>query len=105
MSNQKHTPGPWEFVASGEYGYSVLWNPETRDEILATGGINDGDSPITWMGEELTDANRRLIEAAPDMFAALDRLARLGNGFEYGNSEGNIIAQAAILKALTGGAE
>lgn len=51
------------------------------------------------------DANARLMAAAPDMFAALDRLARLGNGFEYGNSEGNLIAQAAMLKALTGGGE
>lgn len=72
MSN--FTKGPWEFVASGEYGYSVLWNPETRDEILVTGGINDGDSPITWMGEELTDANRYLIESAPMLYEALQNL-------------------------------
>lgn len=96
----RHTPAPWEFVPSPEYGFSTLWNPETREEVLVTGGVNDGDEPITWMGEELSEANKRLIEATPIMFAALDRLARLGNGFEYGNSEGNRIAQAAIAKAL-----
>lgn len=46
------------------YGYSVLWVPETRAEILVTGGRNDGDDPITWMGEELSDADREFIEAA-----------------------------------------
>lgn len=30
------------------------------------------------------------------MFYALDRLARLGNGELFGNSDGNIIAQKAI---------
>lgn len=79
MSN--FTKGPWEFVASGEYGYSVLWNPESRDEILVTGGINDGDSPITWMGEELRDANRSLIEAAPDLYESL-KAVEWGNKFK-----------------------
>lgn len=30
---------------------------------------------------------------------ALEKLARLGNGDQYGNSEGNMIAQAALAKA------
>ena len=37
--------------------------------------------------------------AAPDLLAALEKLARLGNGDHYGNSEGNMIARAAIAKA------
>lgn len=49
-----------------------------------------------------TEANARLIAAAPELLEALEKLARLGNGEHYGNSEGNMIARAAIAKA-TGG--
>jgi hypothetical protein len=75
--SQQHTPGPWKFETSGWYGYSTLWNPDTRQEVLVTSGRNDGDSPITWMGEELSDADRALIEAAPDLLAALEQLSVL----------------------------
>ena len=33
-----------------------------------------------------------------ELVAELERLARLGNGDQYGNSEGNRIAQAALAK-------
>lgn len=49
-------------------------------------------------GEAECEAIARLFQHAPNMLEALDKLARLGNGFEYGNSEGNLIAQAAIAK-------
>ncbi len=71
MRDNTFTPGPWEWEASGHYGYSVLWNPEKREEVINTGGINDGDTPITWMGEEMTEQNKNLIAAAPDMYDAL----------------------------------
>ncbi len=63
------TSAPWEWVEY-EYGYSVLWNPNTGEEILVADGVNDGDSPIVWMGEQLSEADRNLIKAAPDMFLA-----------------------------------
>ena len=34
-----------------------------------------------------------------ELEAALDKLARLGNGPDYGNSDGNVIAQKALAKA------
>jgi len=37
-----------------------------------------------------------------ELIVALEKLARLGNGEHYGNSDGNLIAQKAIAKA-TGG--
>lgn len=67
------TPGPWEWVSFND-GYSALWNPETREEVLVTGGLNDGDEPITWMGEELTDENKARIAAAPETAAERDAL-------------------------------
>ena len=42
---------------------------------------------------------RRLHEVNQELLAALEKLARLGNGEHYGNSEGNTIARAAIAKA------
>jgi hypothetical protein len=41
----------------------------------------------------------RLICAAPDMLEALEKLARLGNGDQYGTSIGNRIAIDALRKA------
>tara|TARA_R110000822_G_scaffold296527_1_gene418966 strand:+ start:360 stop:701 length:342 start_codon:yes stop_codon:yes gene_type:complete len=63
----KHTEGPWVWVKSRDYGYTALINPDTGVEVLTTGGINDGDDPITWMGEEMTDDDLALIAAAPDL--------------------------------------
>ena len=42
---------------------------------------------------------RRLHEVNAELLEALEKLARLGNGERYGNSEGNVIARAAIAKA------
>ena len=71
-----YTPGPWEFSLSGHYGYSTLWNPATRKEVLTTGGFNDGDYPIVWMGEEASEADLALICAAPDLLEALKEVVR-----------------------------
>lgn len=45
---------------------------------------------------------RRLQAVNADLLETLEKLARLGNGEHYGNSDGNMIARAAIAKA-TGG--
>ena len=41
---------------------------------------------------------RRLHEVNQELLSALEKLARLGNGERYGNSDGNMIARAAIAK-------
>jgi hypothetical protein len=41
---------------------------------------------------------RRLYESNQELIAALEKLARLGNGDHYGNSDGNMIAREAIAK-------
>lgn len=68
-----HTPGPWVWEPNG-YGYSALWNAETRAEVLVPSGFNDGDSPVTWMGEEMSEADARLIAASPKTLEALEAL-------------------------------
>ena len=42
---------------------------------------------------------RRLHEVNEDLLKTMRQLACLGNGDQYGNSDGNIIAQAALNKA------
>ena len=42
---------------------------------------------------------RRLHEVNAELVEALEKLARLGNGDQYGNSIGNEIAQEALRKA------
>ena len=68
-----HTPAPWEWVEY-EYGFSVLWNPDTKEEIVDVSGVNEGDYPLVWMGEQLNDADRLLMQASPDMFEALGNI-------------------------------
>jgi len=93
----EHTPGPWEWVDGPEYGYSALWNPETHNEVLTADGFNDGDRPITWMGEDLTLADKVLITAAPDMLSLLKQLVEL-DWFEDSASMQDLVAEV-IAKA------
>ena len=51
-------------------------------------------SPIWEASQEL----RRLHESNTELLETLEKLARLGNGERYGNSEGNVIARAAVIK-------
>ncbi len=74
----------WEFVDNGEhYGFSCLVD-QNGDDILVPDGQNDGDFPVCWMGEEMSDHVRRLIEVSPDLLALCQHVERelheLGNG-------------------------
>ena len=46
-----------------------------------------------------TDELRRLHEVNQELLKTMRQLACLGNGDNYGNSDGNIIAQVALNKA------
>ncbi len=98
-----HTPGPWKLWEFDEHlGYDCM-----------TGGIRSGPAVLDGSdygqkrcAEIDPDAKARmladaaLIAAAPDMLAALEKLARLGNEPHYGNSIGNQIARDAISAAM-----
>lgn len=45
------------------------------------------------------DELRRLHEVSEELLKTMRQLACLGNGDQYGNSDGNIIAQVALNKA------
>ena len=62
------------------------WLDETETEYL---------EPLNHVAAEL----RRLHALNQELLEALQKLAKLGNGDRYGNSDGNMIARAAIAKA------
>ena len=62
-------------------------------DLYATG--DDHQRDIEQAAAEL----RRLHEVNQELLETLEKLARLGNGERYGNSEGNVIARTAINKA------
>lgn len=78
-----HTPGPWTLSRWKIIG--------ADNSIVAT--IVPWDSSGVRR-EDLENA--KLIEAAPRMYEALRKLARLGNEPHYGNSIGNQIARDAL---------
>lgn len=73
MTEQKHTPGPWNFQPCDEYAYSFEVLCE-KDYYIAT--THDG-----VRGDSNAGANARLIAAAPDLLEAL-RLAVRQNSLD-----------------------
>jgi len=77
-----HTPGPWEWATDRfRGGYSGLFGPSDVP-IIVPQCANEGDTGAAWFDtsgdagdESITDANARLIAAAPDMYAVLKELA------------------------------
>jgi hypothetical protein len=71
----KHTPGPWEFIdASSSYRHQLkpVCIIQSGDKQVATFSWND-NSP--WFPtKEQSQANARLIAAAPELLAAIQSL-------------------------------
>ena len=84
--NTKHTPGPWKFMERG------LLVKSDESEVVGT-----------FHKANKNEANARLIAAAPELLAALERVAALDNGFGVvtGLPLVNAVmdARAAIAKA------
>ena len=70
----EHTPGPWTVRADrGRYGTFQI-NPFAKEERAH---LTKQPNAITLRGQKVQferEANRRLIEAAPDLLAALEWL-------------------------------
>jgi hypothetical protein len=83
MTETKFTPGPWRWYESSEYGYASL---ESNDRVvLESGGMNEGDFPITWMGEEMTAADAALIATAPELYPMTAELLEIARRYESGD--------------------
>lgn len=98
--NTRHTPGPWtaveKFGVFGSVKGGVIreyTNGTSQDQLFMVCSVHDDNG-----GNEATNANARLISAAPDLLEALKGLLLFPN-----NPRENLKARAAIAKA-TGGA-
>lgn len=100
----KHTPGPWRATRDG------------LDGMLDTGGVTTGfdvmaseigsEEPLCVAADVRSEADARLIAAAPDLLDACEAaVEELGDDENYvgdhGESEANILAdlRAALRKA------
>jgi hypothetical protein len=119
----KHTPGPWivrdqlhpykdgskAHIERGIYTQNI--HPQLKDHLpvvcMSIGIGMDGEKAVSFV--HIEEANARLIAAAPDLLAALNRILPFAedNCFQYGGNadedEDIVFARAAIAKA-TGGA-
>lgn len=102
MQTLAHTPGPWNISGAGMDRLIYSDSDQAWDLAIVRCGGNDRQ----------TEANARLIAAAPDLLAALEALLRNGMGGvtcdpaatycpEY-SGEVLIAARAAIAKAKGG---
>ena len=86
-----HTPGPWTYVRNPENTRWVI-DSEPNHAIACTAGH-----------ECANEANARLIAAAPELLAALHKIADLGTcGGRGGFQKALDIAVSAICKATRG---
>jgi hypothetical protein len=74
-----HTPGPWDFAGGTGGGLEIV-----RERAHGAGTIARVEQ---WNDAPRTEANARLISAAPDLLAALTatvlRVIKLGRGMHY----------------------
>lgn len=95
-----HTPGPWYIDRTGEhygqrpYGIRAGERGLTRRNIVNWGGFAAPASPET-------EANARLIAAAPDLLEALTRLVETARPDCPAGAVAFEAARAAIAKATT----
>lgn len=68
--------------------------PKTKEGVFCI--CNTGSSAVCPIHGKLIHDYQQLRAQNEVMREALDKLARLGNGSEFGNSTGNCIAQAAL---------
>jgi hypothetical protein len=109
MSNNQHTPGPWEIdgneiFAEGDYFVARVnanqYTPNT-DKRKAVTSRN-------WSMAAQDEANARLIAAAPDLLNALRGLIAAYGGDRDYSAEDNVNSYEsaiALIDRIEGGAE
>lgn len=106
MTAAKHTPGPWHWPHDSNALCPV--NPDYK--VSAVSQILYADGGHGFLGRSNSDtlaeleADRRLIAAAPDLLAALERLLLSGDVRDAAEKSALTQARAAIAKATGGDA-
>lgn len=87
-----HTPGPWRIVRNKMSPRQIVNDANT----ISVAQIHGGE------GEEITDANARLIAAAPETAAERDRLRKALEFYaDYGNHEVEEIGPGQHVSTVT----
>ncbi|RSE88621.1 hypothetical protein [Achromobacter denitrificans] len=94
MSAQ-HTPGPWEI--DGEYVQQAGQTAVAVCDVLNMDKAGDKG----WYSGPVTQANKRLISAAPELLEALEALLGMDVAYQRGPRVEAAVAigRAAIVKA------
>ena len=100
MSDTKFTPGPWAWSEDKwNGGWSGLY-AEDGAPVVVPQCRNDGDDGAAWFAtvddadeEGLTDTDRALIAAAPELYEAL-RCLSTGEGLPPGATVEALLAKA-----------
>jgi hypothetical protein len=94
----KHTPGPWEY----RKGYDNIANADIRGEGIA-GTIRDTDTGWNiariWETGKRTEANAKLIAAAPELLEACREAQELIKKFSK-DATGREFTSFAIEQAI-----
>lgn len=102
----KHTPGPWKVIKSEMHGEPMLYvgTPQSTTDFTL-GGLEKHAAYILGGCPSETEANARLIAAAPELLAAAKLVMLVNPGAVYLNgTDGERYAEfdklaAAIAKA------
>jgi len=103
MSDTKFTPGPWAWSEDKwNGGWSGLY-AEDETPVVVPQSLNDGDDGAAWFasvddaGEEgLTDANRALIAAAPELYESLTTLLLIVGLTAFKHESQRAVLQEAV---------
>lgn len=90
MSNEMNLP--WLVVCRPDHDLQTDFYGILVDKQMITIGMG------AW-AKDIAERTVQAVNAHDGLVEALQKLACLGNGDRYGNSDGNCIAQAALAKA------
>lgn len=104
MSAGKHTPGPWTYEGDHthrQFNIRMLGHLiGVRDEAKHICTVNNLPPHVLANRDQATaEANARLITAAPDLLAALDRAEAFIAGFEDDDTQDGIPEMLAAMRA------
>jgi hypothetical protein len=89
MSKLQHTPGPWKYTISKNSGRHQISDAKCGGQVCA----------IWSRGKDITEANARLITAAPEMLEALIEFLKF-NGAQ--NTEEYQLKVLKLIEKATG---
>jgi len=91
MKPPETMPMPWQVGLCYSHGFEVDFEYEGKFKSLSGLTMKDQEQAIAYI--------QHCVNNYPALVEALEKLAKLGNGDQYGNSNGNVIAQDALRKA------